>query len=166
MRRLIQIIVAFCFLACLIGTAFADVLYVPDDDFLRSHPSDYEGRSYIVNAASGYTGIYQDPEQQEPIAYAENDSAFFVSYIYLNGSASWGLVDWTDLPDGKEDPRSTIPLHPGPFCRKEAALCRAGLKSAGLYPGPQPIHEEDGKPVNRIRGKRKKEKGKLLLFFA
>ncbi len=104
MKRLIQILTVFCFFACLIGTAFADVLYVPDDDFLRSHPSDYEGRSYIVNASSGFTGVYQDPEQQEPIAYAENDSVFFVSYIYLNGSAAWGLVDWTDLPDGNAQP--------------------------------------------------------------
>ena len=104
MRRLIPFILTFCILLCLAGTAFADVIYSPQDEFLSSHPCDYEGRTYVVNAPSGYTGIYPDPDHRDPVAFTENDLHYYVYYIYTDGNASWGLVDWMHGPDGNAQP--------------------------------------------------------------
>ena len=78
-------------------TAFADVIWTPDDTFYEENYEDceYVGRSYYANGPKGYISVMERPDGGRHLAYISNGPIFFVSMTYDKGAGgTWGLVQY------------------------------------------------------------------------
>ena len=115
MKRLLSLLVCIVLCVVLAAPVFADVLWVPENDFLHSHESEceyvdrgfsvknyglsaqellerqYANCGYVVNSPKGYTWVYEDPESGKALAQALNGTVFAVAWTY---QGQWGVVEF------------------------------------------------------------------------
>ena len=96
MKRLLSLILCVVLCAALAAPVFADLLWVPENDFLQSHETEFVNRAYVVNSPAGSAWVYEDPESGKAIAQALNGTIFVVTNSY---QGQWGIVVFT-LSDG------------------------------------------------------------------
>lgn len=78
-------------------TAFADVIWTPDDSFYEEHYEDceYVGRGYYANGPGGYISVMEKPGGGKHLDNIANGSIFFVSMSYAKeAGGTWGLVQY------------------------------------------------------------------------
>lgn len=95
LRLLLCVILCALSLALPLTTAFADLIYEPEDDFYNRHRDEctYEGRTYEILAPDGKAKLYQSPASKDVLAVAENGGQVFVNYVYTpEKGARWGTV--------------------------------------------------------------------------
>jgi len=90
MKRFICALFAVCLL-CM--TAFADIIWEPDNTFYKWHTGACEMvmRSYWVNDTEGYVTVWDKPNGT-PLANLPNGEQVYVHYCYKE---EWGLVECT-----------------------------------------------------------------------
>lgn len=83
----------------LTGTAAADVIWEPRDDFYEEHYQDctYVNSRYYANSPAGSVAGYKKPNGKKYASY-ENGTILYVSYIWDGGDDErWGIVeDWSE----------------------------------------------------------------------
>lgn len=84
-----------CLAALLCGTALADAIAEPNDDFYASNRENcvYENRWYYSNGPTGYLDVYERPGGAL-LGSAENGDDFYVQFTFFDGSVQWGLVGY------------------------------------------------------------------------
>lgn len=91
MNRILSFFLLILALFSLTMPVFADIAYVPEDDFYRRHAEDsrYENRVWLVNGANGYALVYSSPTGK-PEGILSNGERYLVNYIYEN----WGHLEY------------------------------------------------------------------------
>lgn len=94
-NRIIAALMLLCLAALLCGTALADVIVEPNDDFYSSHRDDcvYNGREYFSNGPTGYLDVYDRPGGTL-VGRSANREGFRVQFNYLEGTTQWGVVNY------------------------------------------------------------------------
>lgn len=94
MRKLISVLTAALVLAACAVSAFADVIWTPEDDFYTKHADECTdlNRSYYANSPEGHVGIYTEPDGNW-LADAQNGARLSVSFTYDAFGTTWGLVE-------------------------------------------------------------------------
>ena len=79
-------------------TAFADVIYMPNDNFYNSHMNDceYTNRGYTCYGPEGEVTVYKSPESSKVIHTLPNSEQICILYIYTDKeNIQWGY--WEDF---------------------------------------------------------------------
>lgn len=81
--------------------AGADVIFVPEDDFLEEHMDEaqYEGRSYYANSPEGSASLYRAPQEAsgggEEIGRIQNQQLLYIGFTLEYGGQLWGVTEYT-----------------------------------------------------------------------
>lgn len=83
-----------CALA-LSSSAYADVAYMPRDDFYDAHTDEcvYENKYYLVNSPEGSLVAYSSPTGSAKQSLA-NGLEFYVSYTWEGEGLTWGCIEY------------------------------------------------------------------------
>lgn len=116
-RRIISLALACMAALCLCGTAFADIIWTPSDDYYMANydECDYLGRSYILNGDSGSVTVCTSPKGKTTVAVLPNGCEMYVSFTTEDSAGRlWGVIqfsydendypvpnyDWSDADGG------------------------------------------------------------------
>lgn len=88
-------------------SAYADILWEPDNSFYKSHADDceYHDRFYTANGPQGYVTLYDAPNSGTPVAQVENGTELYIAYQYEN----WGCTSYSGAA-GAEPTVGWLPL--------------------------------------------------------
>ena len=93
MKRLIILVLAVILLLGLSATAYADVLWIPDNLFLNQHMEDCQ-RSDRSYRALTEVKVYQSPEDDKVLWMAPAGYHCFIYYTYEDANGNlWGLTE-------------------------------------------------------------------------
>lgn len=95
-KYLICELLAVCLLSV---TAFADVIWEPNDDFYQQHyeECEYLGRSYYANGQVGFVMVFDTPVAENYVEhYLENGTELYVSFTMEYEGDDWGVVELSD----------------------------------------------------------------------
>jgi hypothetical protein len=102
-------------------SAFADVIYEPDDDFLQKHEDEchYENRVYIASGENGYASAKKSPTSKKAEWEIPNGTEVYISFVW-DQDGGWGLKDshgWISMAEltVKYDGISFAQEHGGEF---------------------------------------------------
>lgn len=90
-------VAAVCLCAVCPVTAWADLIWTPQDSFYEEHDRDcdYVGRRYYANGDKGYVTVMQRPGEGAILDFIPNGEIFYVSMSYdKGGSGTWGVVQY------------------------------------------------------------------------
>ncbi|MBU5625608.1 hypothetical protein KQI82_01500 [Oscillibacter sp. MSJ-2] len=102
-------------IVCMTTWAAADVIWVPEDDFLNKHMDEaqHEGRSYYANSPRGSVCLYKEPLGQEAIERGENgfvvgktlgeiqnEHLMYIDFTLSYEGQLWGVAEYTTGTDG------------------------------------------------------------------
>lgn len=106
LKRILSLALMFIAVFCLCSSAFADVLWVPDDDYFYANDSecDYVGRYFILNGESGTVAVYSKPAGKSSFAVLPNGCKMFVSFSTEAGGGSWGVIQFSYDENGQPEP--------------------------------------------------------------
>lgn len=97
MKRLFALLLALTLVLSLAPTAFADVLWVPDDPFLQEHMDDCEHleRSFYAAGPNGTVTAYASPESAAVAKKLENGELVTIVWTYTDDNGiCWGLCEY------------------------------------------------------------------------
>ena len=97
-------ILVFCLCGMYAATAWADVIWTPEDSFYEKNYNacDYVGRRYYANGPKGYVSVVKEPGSRNVLDYISNGEIFYVSMSYGRGiTDTWGLVQYKMDGDGR-----------------------------------------------------------------
>lgn len=94
MKRIGTVLLALCLSFLLAVSAFADVIYEPDDDFLQKHEDEchYENRVYIASGENGYASAKKSPTSKKAEWEIPNGTEIYISFVW-DQDGGWGLKD-------------------------------------------------------------------------
>ena len=94
MKRTFSVLLALCLCFLLAMSAFADVIYEPEDDFYEKHRDEcyYENRVYIAAGESGYATVKKDPKSKKTETELPNGTEIYISFVW-DQDGGWGLKD-------------------------------------------------------------------------
>lgn len=94
MKRISVPLLLLALLLC--TTAFADVIWEPDDDYYWDHYKDctHYGRGCLANGKEGYILLYNSPGSNRPVSAFANGNLFYVSFTYEKGGTTYGVVQY------------------------------------------------------------------------
>ena len=110
MKRLCIILLITAMLAVLAAPAYADSLWVPDnnrffDRHYNNNEVEYHGRRYLVNSPDGFITVWEAPDGSIVKGQFTNGSKLWVQWLYED----WGLIahygedktveGWVDMSD-------------------------------------------------------------------
>ena len=91
MKRLINLLLALVLVLAMSPAVYADVVYIPDDDFLDAHVSDREDRSYTARTE---VKVYEDPGTGKVVATLSEGDSVHVYYIWTDALLhKWGCIE-------------------------------------------------------------------------
>ena len=121
MKRIGTVLLALCLSFLLAMSAFADVIYEPDDDFLQKHEDEcyYENRVYIASGENGYASAKKNPTSKKAEWEIPNGTEIYISFVW-DQDGGWGLKDshgWISMDEltVKYDGISFAQEHGGEF---------------------------------------------------
>ena len=121
MKRIGTVLLALCLSFLLAMSALADVIYEPDDDFLRKHEDEcyYEDRVYIASGANGYASAKNNPTSKKAEWEIPKVTEVYISFVW-GQDGGWGLKDshgWISMSEltVKYDGISFAQEHGGEF---------------------------------------------------
>jgi hypothetical protein len=87
-------LIAVCLLLMSDFTAYADLIYEPDDDFYKQHQRQtvYLGRNFTSNGADESVSVRKEPGLENEIAKLPNGEVVFVLYSCLYDGDFWGFT--------------------------------------------------------------------------
>ena len=92
------VLASFLIMAGLAGTAFADVIWEPENDFYRSHQDECYRveREYKANSMDeDGLKVYESPASNKVVAVVPNGEGFYVMYRYTDKAGNvWGMNDY------------------------------------------------------------------------
>ena len=102
MKRLISTVLAIILALALTGSALADVINIPEDDFYDKHADACRlvEREYYANGAAGYATVLVSPESKDTVGFIPNTNVLTVDVTYTGASAVFGLVAYSVNSDG------------------------------------------------------------------
>ena len=94
MKRAFSVLLALCLCFLLAMSAFADVIYEPEDSFYEKHREEcyYENRVYIAAGENGYAAVKKDPTSKKTETELPNGTEVYISYVW-DQDGGWGLKD-------------------------------------------------------------------------
>lgn len=93
MKRLTTILLSLLLLLSLSATAFADVIYIPEDPFLESHVLECDEMRRGFRALTEVT-VYQSPESAIKAGTLAQDEMVHIYYTYTDGRGNqWGYCE-------------------------------------------------------------------------
>ena len=93
-RRLLVLLLIFLTLVATALPAFADVVWVPKNDFHRKHQEEcvYHNRDYLTNGENGYVTVKTAPNSYSEVTNLVNGTRFCVEYIWTEEDGTqWGI---------------------------------------------------------------------------
>lgn len=115
MKKIRSLWIAVMLAAAVSFPAMADLIWVPENDFLSEHDKEceYSGRRYYVNGKKGYGCVYENPESRLLLDRIPNGEILYVTEIYTGGSEESGIVQyrWNESDQIEND--YTYPAEPG-----------------------------------------------------
>lgn len=106
LKRISSLALTFIAVFCLCSSAFADLLWVPDDDYFYANDSecDYVGRRFILNGDSGTVAVYKKPAGKSTVAVLPNGCRMFVSFSTEKDGRVWGVIQFSYDENGQPVP--------------------------------------------------------------
>lgn len=95
LKLLAGLIIIFCTLTNTGYVAYADLIWTPDDEFYEKHSDECVRveRSFTANGPEGETVLWKSPGSKKKIATFENETEFYVEYVYTDKKEKqWGIV--------------------------------------------------------------------------
>ena len=94
MKRIGTVLLALCLSFLLAVSAFADVIYEPEDDFFEKHRDEchYEDRVYIASGENGYASAKKNPTSKKAEWEIPNGTEVYISFVW-DQDGGWGLKD-------------------------------------------------------------------------
>lgn len=94
-KKLIAAALVFIICLGLCPAVFADVAYMPMDDFYAEHAGEcqYENRYYYTNGPEGFVLGYSSPTGSAKISFP-NGLEYYVSYTWSDGERLWGCIEY------------------------------------------------------------------------
>ncbi len=96
-QRLASTLICFLMLFVLAGSAMADVIWEPEDDFYVSHSDkcEYLNRDFYANGESGYLEFFLKPGGSS-LGFADNGDVFHVQFTYIDDKGdTWGICEYS-----------------------------------------------------------------------
>lgn len=92
-KRTLAIILLFAL--CLGTCTYADIAYLPLDNFIEEHLDEcqYENRYYFANSTEGCVTAYSTPTGSAKDVIP-NGLEFYVSYTWADGEKNWGCIEY------------------------------------------------------------------------
>ena len=83
--------------------ALADVIVIPEDDFLNSHldKCTHLYRQYLTNGEDGYVPAFRRPGSEAETAAITNGTLIGISYTYEDGDEVWGYFESYDVKNAE-----------------------------------------------------------------
>lgn len=93
--KLLLVFVVALMVSAISGTALADVIWEPENDFYTAHAEDckYVNTQYYSNGETGYMEIFDKPGGSG-LGFADNGQLFYVSFAYASEDGDWGVLDY------------------------------------------------------------------------
>ena len=92
------VVASFLIMAGFAGTAFADIIWEPENDFYISHQDECRRveRGYKANSMDeDGLKVYESPESNKVVAVVPNGEGFYVMYSYTDKAGNvWGMNDY------------------------------------------------------------------------
>ncbi|MEG0940558.1 MAG: hypothetical protein RR147_00175 [Oscillospiraceae bacterium] len=102
-KRFTQILLSCVLLTALLcGTALADVLWEPVDDFYASHSEECKPlvRSFYANGKTGFLEFFTKPNG-DSLGFSNNGEKYTVMFTYTDDkNAEWGIVQFSKNASG------------------------------------------------------------------
>lgn len=94
MKRFAMLLFILVLCMSMAMSAFADVIYEPDDDFLQKHEDEchYENRVYIASGENGYASAKKSPTSKKAEWEIPNGTEVYISFVW-DQDGGWGLKD-------------------------------------------------------------------------
>ena len=93
MKRLMTMMLALVLVLSMAVTAYADVLWIPENPFLEQHMEDCQRIDRSYRAITEVT-VYQSPENDKVLWTIPEGDAWGVYYTYQDASGNlWGCVE-------------------------------------------------------------------------
>lgn len=104
MRRFFTMLTAAVCVLALTVSAFADVIWTPEDDFFKDHQSEckVEKRNYYINSRDGWADLQISPVNEKTVARAKNGAEVTVGFTYEKNGVKWGVV-YYNVGENKKD---------------------------------------------------------------
>jgi len=94
MKRL-TVILVFCILIMMPLTAYADIIYEPDNDFYKQYKYQIKdlGRSFAANGEDGSVSVKIEPGTGNDITELNNGAVTYIRYSCLFNGDFWGFTE-------------------------------------------------------------------------
>ena len=94
MKRAFSVLLALCLCFLLAMSAFADVIYEPEDEFFEKHREEcyYENRVYIAAGEEGHATVMKDPKSGKSVKELSNGTEAYVGWIW-EGDGGWAQLE-------------------------------------------------------------------------
>lgn len=93
MKRLIILLLSVCLMASLSTTAFADLIFEPEDPFFEDHRKDCERIDRSYRALTEVT-VYESPESADVEGTLKEGDAAWIIYSYTDSNGNqWGYCE-------------------------------------------------------------------------
>lgn len=94
-KKLVAAALVFVLCLGLCPAVFADVAYMPTDDFYADHSREceYENRYYYTNSPEGFVLGYSSPTGSARLSFP-NGLEYYVSYTWSDGERLWGCIEY------------------------------------------------------------------------
>ena len=121
MKRFLTLLFILVLCLSLSMSAFADVIYEPEDSFFEKHRDEcyYENRVYIASGENGYASAKKNPTSKKAEWEIPNGTEIYISFVWEQ-DGGWGLKDshgWISMDEltVKYDGISFAQEHGGEF---------------------------------------------------
>lgn len=108
-QKLLALLTAVLLLSAVVPSAFADMIWEPENSFYNSHREEctYHDRSYLANGGDGYVTVRTAPGTYSEAANVANGTRFFIQFLWTDkDGADWGV----GYPAGEFDKMGWVPL--------------------------------------------------------
>lgn len=101
-KLIFSLMLVLCTVCAFAVTAYADVIWEPEDDFYLSHSGKcyHLGDEYIANGKEGYVYVYENPNSSSPEAFILNGNQLFISFAYDSKNGSMGVIEYNADENG------------------------------------------------------------------
>lgn len=105
-RKFFTLFLSAMLLLALAVPAFADVIWIPEDEFFRSHECDRVDRPYETAGLDGKVTVFSEPGGRE-VSALKNGKQVTIQYTWEGNGASWGYLSYWD---GEQTIEGWIPM--------------------------------------------------------
>jgi len=89
------VILVLCILILMPLTAYADIIYEPDNDFYKQYKTQIKdlGRSFAANGEDGSLSVKKEPGAKDDISKLDNGAVTYIRYSCLYNGEFWGFTE-------------------------------------------------------------------------